>query len=111
MPARAVELRSRGARWRVVCGCGVAGRGVSPPLPVVFGILAAVAALLFFALRVLPGRRSVLVAPEGRRAPRPVFGALMAGAAAAGFLGLLMPPGLRGWPDTVGRGTWAETAA
>ncbi|OEU88215.1 hypothetical protein DB35_17680 [Streptomyces abyssalis] len=84
--------------------------GYQAPLPVVLGILAAVAVLLLLALRVLPGRTPVPgpSAPNGRRAPRPVFVALMGGAASVCFLGLLMPPGLLpGRPDADGTITWA----
>lgn len=81
--------------------------GHQVPLPVVLGVVAAGAVLLFLALRVLPGRTRSPAAPDGRRAPRPVVAALMGGAASACFLGLLMPPGLLGWPGAPDRGTWA----
>jgi len=78
--------------------------GYQTPLPVVLGVLAAVAVLLFVALRVLPGRTPL--PPPGGHAPRPFLVALTAGAASACFLGLLVPLGLPPDGPAVGSGAW-----
>ncbi|WP_084210846.1 hypothetical protein [Pseudonocardia acaciae] len=86
---------------------GIAGTedpGYQAPLPVVLGILVAVAVLLVVALRVLPGGVRGPV-PAGH-APRPAVVALVAGAACACFLGLLMPAGLPPDGPAIGSGGW-----
>lgn len=86
---------------------GIEDPGYQTPPPVVIAILVVVAALLYVALRVLPGRTPT--PPAHRPAPRPVLVALIAATACGCFLALLMPAGLP--PEgadgpAIGTGAW-----
>lgn len=78
--------------------------GYQVPLPIVAGIVLAIVALSFVALRVLPGRAPKPVAAA--IAPHPAVGALVAAAAAGTFLGLLIPAGLPPDGPAFGQGAW-----
>ncbi|GAA5162700.1 hypothetical protein GCM10023321_48670 [Pseudonocardia eucalypti] len=78
--------------------------GYQAPLPVVAGVVAAVAMLIYLALKVLPSWTPA--PPRFVNLPRPATVAVTAGAAAAGFLALLMPAGLPPDGPAIGTGSW-----